>query len=315
MLAPRTYQQTIFATALKYHTLVVLPTGLGKTLIAKMLAKHRLSTYSEERILFLTPTKPLALQHHDSFLDTFTPQDLFTATGTVDAEKRKKAYEQSKIIFATPQTIENDLINRRIPLEQISLIIFDEAHRASGDYAYCFIAKEYMKQAKHPKILALTASPGTDGESISNICSNLFIEKIEVKSKDDADDAPYVEETKVTYITVDLPSSFKTIQDHLKNALSRRIKELQQLGYLIKHNGKNISRKDILGLQASCIKEINTGQADPSHTYGALSLCAQIMKIQHALELLETQGIKATKEYFDKLWHDLSVRQTKANQS
>jgi len=32
---PRLYQQTILGTAANYHTLVVLPTGLGKTALAK----------------------------------------------------------------------------------------------------------------------------------------------------------------------------------------------------------------------------------------------------------------------------------------
>jgi Fanconi anemia group M protein len=41
---PRLYQQTILATAVKKNTLVVLPTGLGKTNIAVLLASNRLTT-------------------------------------------------------------------------------------------------------------------------------------------------------------------------------------------------------------------------------------------------------------------------------
>ena len=40
-LAPRDYQKEIFETAKGANTLVVLPTGLGKTLIAMMLSVHR----------------------------------------------------------------------------------------------------------------------------------------------------------------------------------------------------------------------------------------------------------------------------------
>jgi ERCC4-related helicase len=183
MITPRTYQQTIFATAIKHNTLVVLPTGLGKTLIAKMLAKYRLEKFPDSKVLFLTPTKPLATQHMDTFLDTFFESELFLAMGTITPDKRKEAYVSAKIIFATPQTIENDIINKRISLDNVSLIIFDEAHRATGDYSYGFIAKQYDMHGKDKRVLALTASPGTDKEEITKICSNLNIEKIEVKKK------------------------------------------------------------------------------------------------------------------------------------
>lgn len=177
MITPRTYQQTIFATATKYNTLVVLPTGLGKTLIAKMLAKYRLENVSGSKVLFLTPTKPLATQHMDTFLDTWQKEELLLSLGTTSPEKRQEQYKTAKIIFATPQTIENDIINKRISLENISLIIFDEAHRATGDYSYGFIAKQYDMHGENKRVLALTASPGTDKEAISQICANLNIEK------------------------------------------------------------------------------------------------------------------------------------------
>ena len=57
---PRLYQETIFATTVKKNTLVVLPTGLGKTAIALMLTTQRLKQYPQSKIIFLAPTKPLA---------------------------------------------------------------------------------------------------------------------------------------------------------------------------------------------------------------------------------------------------------------
>ena len=67
MLTPREYQQKIFETAVKKNTLVVLPTGLGKTLIALLLAKERLNKFPNSKIVFLAPTRPLVEQHFSYF--------------------------------------------------------------------------------------------------------------------------------------------------------------------------------------------------------------------------------------------------------
>ena len=111
-----------------------------------MVSKNRLTNYPNSKILFLAPTKPLAQQHERTMKDLLPSYaDKITLfTGTVAPEKRKELFKQNKIIISTPQGMENDIISRKILLEEISLIIFDEAHRATGDYAYVFLAKRYF---------------------------------------------------------------------------------------------------------------------------------------------------------------------------
>src|SRR3989344_3604661 len=146
---PRLYQQTILDTCTRSNTLVVLPTGMGKTSIALMLAVHRFQNYPSSKILFLAPTKPLVDQHCATFQRylNLEPQELAVFTGNVHPEKRAELWKEAKVVFSTPQGLENDIITGRIRLEEVSLLIFDEAHRATGDYAYVFIAKQYAKRA------------------------------------------------------------------------------------------------------------------------------------------------------------------------
>ena len=61
-ISPREYQQKIFETCKEKNCLVVLPTGLGKTLIALMLTIERMREFPGEKVVFLAPTKPLAEQ-------------------------------------------------------------------------------------------------------------------------------------------------------------------------------------------------------------------------------------------------------------
>ena len=150
-LAPRDYQKNIFETAKNKNTLVVLPTGLGKTLIALMLSIERKTLFPESKILFLAPTKPLVEQHFETFRsqlpDLFADLQLFT--GSVSAEKRKKIWQTAEIIFSTPQCIANDLANALYNLNDVSLLIIDEAHRCLKNYDYTKVVSSYKEQSSN----------------------------------------------------------------------------------------------------------------------------------------------------------------------
>ncbi|KAA0004756.1 MAG: DEAD/DEAH box helicase, partial [Thermoplasmata archaeon] len=102
----REYQVNIAKTCLESNTLVVLPTGLGKTVIASLLSRKC-------KILFLAPTKPLVNQH-TAFLKQFLTLDedeIVIFTGEISPDKRTKLWKETRIIVSTPQVIENDLKN------------------------------------------------------------------------------------------------------------------------------------------------------------------------------------------------------------
>ena len=52
-ISPRLYQETILSTCVNANCLVVLPTGMGKTLLALMLASQRFKQYPGSKMLFL----------------------------------------------------------------------------------------------------------------------------------------------------------------------------------------------------------------------------------------------------------------------
>jgi len=162
-MKPREYQQKIFETARAANTLVVLPTGLGKTLIALMLAVDRKEKYPLSKILFLAPTRPLAQQHYDTFNanlpDLYAELELFT--GVVVAKDRKKIFQTAEIIFSTPQCIANDLRSGLYDLKEVSLLVIDEAHRCLKNYDYTKVVDYYKRQGEKIRILGLTASPAS----------------------------------------------------------------------------------------------------------------------------------------------------------
>jgi ERCC4-related helicase len=310
---PRLYQQTILATASEKNTLVVLPTGLGKTHIFLMLASLRLSQFPESKILFLGPTRPLITQYYDLFVKHFEidKEKMAVFTGDVSPEKREKLWKDAKIIFSTPQGLENDVISGKIKLEEVSLLGLDEAHRAVGDYSYVWLAKQYMKKAIHSRILGLTASPGSDLETINEVCKNLFIEDVEIRTEDDPDVRPYLQEVKIRWIYVELPKHFKEVQRYLTDCLKSKITLLKEIAPELKSPE---NKSDFLRLQAELLKELSSGNRD-YEKMKALSVIAEAMKVQHAVELLESQGISPLLEYLEDLVEKAKTTKTKAVQN
>lgn len=311
---PRLYQETIFSTCTQKNCLVVLPTGMGKTAVAMMLAAQRLDNFPRSKILVLAPTKPLVEQHLKTFREflDFDEKKMVLFTGEINPKSREEMWKDARIIFSTPQGLENDIISRKIDLKEVSLLVFDEAHRAVGDYAYVFIAKQYDKLADFPKILALTASPGTDVEKITDVCNNLFIEEVEIRADSDPDVAEYVQDMNIKWVKVDLPPVFLKIQHFLKNCFKSKISEMKKYGL-----GRSIiydSKRELLALQGKLHAKMSSGERDFS-VMKCISLLAEAMKVQHGLELLESQGISALNSYLQKIFDEAKTTKVKATQN
>ena len=293
MFTPRPYQNAIFERAKRQNILVVLPTGLGKTGISLLLAKHMLETKPEKKVLMLAPTKPLAAQHM-TFFKRNLEEECILLTGAVKPSSRKKLHEDKNLVFATPQTIQKDIEGGRIDLNDFSLIVFDEAHHAIGNYAYSFIAKKYLDENPDGRILGLTASPGADWAKIEAIKENLGIEGVEIRTEADSDVNPYVQRKYFEWIEVGLPDSFIQIKKLLDSAYRQRLARLKSSGVV---RSVNARKSDLIKLQARLAQRAKTMPA----AYGLLGLVTQAVKIEHALVLLETQGVGILDHYWSRL--------------
>jgi len=304
----RKYQITIAEKAKKDSLMVVLPTGLGKTVIAALVIADKLR---EGKILFLAPTRPL-VEQHATFLRgvlNIEPTFIKTLTGSIPPEKRSEVWGNAKIVVATPQVIENDLLLGRIELSDVAHVTFDECHRAVGNYAYVFISEKYHEQraavSKKPLILGMTASPGSDESRIMEICKNLRIKFVEVRTEHDPDVAPYVFRKDFEWVRVDVPEEMKEIRSLLMQVLEEKLNELYELG-IIKRRRKDITKTELLELQSMLQAKIS--QERSSALYRALSLQAEILKLKHAAELVETQGLVALRRYFERLRNEAESR-------
>ncbi|MFP4523041.1 MAG: ERCC4 domain-containing protein [Candidatus Nanoarchaeia archaeon] len=311
---PRPYQIDIFDKIKKDNSLVVLPTGLGKTAIAMMLAVHRLMMYPDSKILFLTPTKPLAEQQFESFKKHIPLNDSQYAlfTGTVAPKRRHKKWLDARIIFSTPQTVENDVLGNNISLGDVSLLILDEVHRAVGDYAYVFLAQQYFEKSQHPLTLGLSASPGANKEKIEEVIQNIGAQVVEYKKPTDPDIRKFRQETIINWEQLPLSSQLTKIDTYLQQAIDKRLHEINaslQSPRLL----RSFSKTSLLQLQGMLHSRISRDESS-SQVYAAMSLIAQVLKLLHAQELAQTQTIHALHQYLYGLLEQSRTTKVKAVQ-
>ena len=294
----RLYQQILAGDILKKgNTMVVAPTALGKTIVAILVAADRLNKVKNSKVLILAPSKPLAIQHEDSFKE-FLTLPCTSITGAVKTDERVKRWEESRIVCATPQTIESDLLNGRYDLSSVSLIVFDECHHGVGSYSYVYLASRYVQESNFNLILGLTASPGSDKFKIKEVCENLYIQNIVVKTEEDSDVKPYFNPVEIDWVRVKMSEELEKIKKHVDKALSIRLKALKNMGVI---RTVSVSKVDILNARGKVQSEIARTTNPDKDLFHAISILTAVINLQHAQELIETQGVVTFNRYVGRL--------------
>lgn len=304
----RLYQQVLAGDVLKKgNTMVVAPTALGKTIVAILVASDRLYKVKNSKVLVLAPSKPLAIQHEASFKE-FINLPCTSITGAIKPDDRVTRWEESRIICATPQTVESDLLNGRYDLSSVSLIVFDECHHGVGSYSYVYLASRYVQESKFNLILGLTASPGSDKFKIKEVCENLYIQNIVVKTEDDPDVKPYFNPVEIEWVRVKMSDELEKIKNYVDKALKVRLKALKNMGVI---KTVSVGKVDILKARGRVQGEIARSANPNKDLFQAISILSAVINIQHSQELIETQGVQTFNKYVARL----RKKQTKAAKS
>jgi len=280
----RLYQLALAGEAIKRSSLIVLPTGLGKTVVALLVMVSR---FPKGKVLLLSPTKPLVEQHAAFFKEVLNipPENVVLFTGNTPPQKRESMWEKAQLVISTPQVIENDLLGKKINLEQVSCIIFDEAHRATGNYSYVYIAEKYVLQNTGPLLLGITASPGSNTEKIQEVCANLHLRSVEMRTDSDPDVKPYIFDKDIEWKYVSVPVEMKGLKQLMDKVLNDRLAKLRELGFISNFQNR-LSKREMLDLQARLQAQVRS--FPDQKIYQGISLLAELFKVSHAIEISET---------------------------
>ncbi|MBO3842904.1 MAG: DEAD/DEAH box helicase [Candidatus Brockarchaeota archaeon] len=301
----RLYQKRIAEAASERNTLVILPTALGKTVISALVAADMLYNYRDSKVLVMAPTRPLVMQHRETFHRFLKLREKDTAvlTGRIPAASRRLFWEgNARVFFSTPQVVRNDLLEGRLNLRDYGLLVFDECHRAVKEYAYTDTARIYVGQAAYPLILGMTASPGSDISRVQEVCRNLYIEHIEFRSEEDPDVKPYIHPIDVEWKQVDLPAEYISVKSHIRRMLDKRLRWLHESG-ILKCKPEYATRKRIIeaGDELRYMLEAESVEEERGRIFNAIMNQSIALTLFHMLELLETQGPHTLKAFMDRV--------------
>ncbi|OWM67462.1 hypothetical protein CDL15_Pgr028325 [Punica granatum] len=297
----RDYQFSITKTALFTNTLVALPTGLGKTLIAAVVMNNYFRWFPEGKIVFTAPSRPLVVQQIEACHNIVgIPQELtIDMTGQISPTKRADFWKTKRVFFVTPQVFEKDIQSGTCLVKYLVCLVIDEAHRALGNYSYCVAVRELMAIPVQLRLLALTATPGSKQQAIQHVINNLLISTLEYRNESDPDVSPYVHNRKIELIQVAMGEEAIQINNLLLNVIRIYAARLSAMGILLNRDYQTLSPSDLLNSRDK-FRQAPPPEL-PSVKYGEVErFFGALITLYHVRKLLSSHGIRPAYEMLEE---------------
>uniref|UniRef100_A0ABK9MI99 Fanconi anemia group M protein n=1 Tax=Glossina morsitans morsitans TaxID=37546 RepID=A0ABK9MI99_GLOMM len=311
----RSYQLSMTQAALYRNTLIVLPTGLGKTFIAAVVMYNLYRWYPRGKVIFMAPTRPLVNQQIEACKNImpFPPQDTVELTGKLAKAKRTELWQSKRVFFVTPQVVQSDMFGdmhrdssaalslgqeSNFPFKDVKLVVVDEAHKAKGRYAYTEVVQAIARETKCFRVLALSATPGRTQEDVAEVCRNLLISHLEIRWDNSIDVLPYVHKRHMQTVVVSLGEQIQEIRENLLLIIDPYLRQLVEAEVLSGHK-ENINRNFLLYEQKRFRERSLRHGNHPLHATvnSNFSTC---ISLYHALELLERHGLRVFLNNFEE---------------
>ncbi|QLQ81616.1 hypothetical protein HG537_0F03770 [Torulaspora globosa] len=226
----REYQFDIVQKALFQNVLCAIPTGMGKTFIASTVMLNFFRWSQSGKIIFTAPTRPLVAQQIKACLGiTGIPQDQTAILLDKSRKNREQIWNQKRVFFTTPQVVENDLKRGTLHPKEVICIVLDEAHRATGSYAYTNIIKFISRFNTSYRVLALTATPGSDLVGVQEVVKNLEISKVEARTEESIDIMRYMRKKDRLKIEVSIGPEIEDLIEQIGVAVLPILKQAVEL--------------------------------------------------------------------------------------
>lgn len=288
----RDYQFSIVKNGLFNNTLVALPTGLGKTFIAATIMLNYFRWTKTAKIIFVAPTKPLAAQQVEACMNVAgIPRSQATLlTGEISPALREGEWDKRRLFFMTPQTLQNDLSKGYADPKAVVLLVIDEAHRATGDYAYVKVVEFIRRFNPSFRILALTATPGSTVEGVQAVIDSLGISTVEIRMEESIDIRQYVHSREVDQVVLEPSDEMLQVQDLFSKTLKPLCNKLAQANKWVARDPMSMT---VMGLRESSRQwGLGAGKhANPGTKFMMMTIFTILQSLAHAIKLLNFHGI------------------------
>ncbi|KAK6505432.1 3'-5' DNA helicase [Arthrobotrys musiformis] len=302
----RDYQFNITKRALFTNVLVALPTGLGKTFIAATVMYNWYRWAPESQIIFMAPTKPLVAQQVDAChkIVGIPKSDTCLLTGHVSPGHRADYWNEKRLFFLTPQTLETDLTSGRCDPKKIVLIVVDEAHRATGEYAYCKVIRYIRRFNNSFRVMALTATPGSKVESVQEVITSLGVARTEIRTEESIDIRQYIHQREIQLEKFPLTDEITMIRDLFGKSLKPMLKRLNDMKVCYITDPSNLTAFALTEARKKYFVSPAARAAPPALKGSILSLFATLSSLAYGYELLLYHGIRPFYDYIVEFQND-----------
>jgi ATP-dependent DNA helicase MPH1 len=288
----RDYQFNIVQRGLFHNLLVALPTGLGKTFIAATIMLNWYRWTTESQIVFVAPTKPLVSQQVGAcFGIAGIPRSATTMlTGGVQPGLRSEEWKRKRVFFMTPQTLLNDLKNGYADPKKIVLLVVDEAHRATGSYAYVEVVSFLRRFNQSFRVLALTATPGADVEAVQKVIDGLDISRVEIRTENSMDICNYVHQRRIEKRVFQNSDEMEMCMDLYSQALQPLVNQVAGMGAYWSNDPRTLTPYGCTQAAQKWVRE--AGQhANPGVKNMVRTILTLLASIAHGMDLLKFHGM------------------------
>ena len=250
-----------------------------------------------EKIVITAPTVGLVEQQRRMILERIKIDEaqVRTYTGSDRPVKRGKIWEEGVIIIATPQVIRNDVDSGLINLNNVGLLIIDEAHHAKGNHATAQVADRYRSQASRPWLVAATASPGSTQKAIDQLWNRLNVKRIFVAKREDDLLKPYAVDMNIATIRVMLDAKTLALLEPLEAHQFEETDVLKRQGFLAPTEHLTAGLIEEAAQRAS----VAIARKDP-RGYDAARRISDVRRMHMLLDLLKTQGVRSARSYLER---------------
>ncbi|KAH9757857.1 DEAD-box ATP-dependent RNA helicase FANCM [Citrus sinensis] len=253
------------------------------------------------KIVFAAPSRPLVMQQIEACHNIVgIPQEwTIDMTGQISPTKRASFWKTKRVFFVTPQVLEKDIQSGTCLMKYLVCLVIDEAHRATGNYAYCTAIRELMSVPVQLRILALTATPGSKQQTIQHIIDNLYISTLEYRNESDQDVSSYVHNRKIELIEVEMGQEAVEINNRIWEVIRPYTSRLSAIGLLQNRDYQTLSPVDLLNSRDKFrqapppnLPQIKFGEVEAY--FGAL------ITLYHIRRLLSSHGIRPAYEMLEE---------------
>jgi ATP-dependent DNA helicase MPH1 len=288
----RDYQFNIVARGLFHNLLVALPTGLGKTFIAATIMLNWFRWTKDAQIVFVAPTRPLVAQQVAACYGIAgIPRSQTTMmTGGIPIARRAEEWQSKRVFFMTPQTFLNDLKSGIADPKKIVLLVVDEAHKATGSYAYVELVTFLRRFNPSYRVLALTATPGSDVEAVQKVIDGLDIARIEIRTENSLDITKYVHHREVEKHVFEDSDEMEMCKELYSAALQPSVSTIAGLNAFWSRNPLDLTPYGCTQARAKWFREAGSRAPMPQKAMVNF-IFSMLGSLSHGMELLKYHGI------------------------